>query len=196
MAEIKLDGGSERRSMLLPIVLAVVVLLVAGAWFAKVYVQPAVTASVTSATLYPVHVEYKRPKHRGGAIMTLGSPQTEDALYVVADVLLQDHSDVPLFLSSFHGSLTLQDGAVMQASTIESGDLPRLFKMFPTLKALADATGSQPLQREQTVAKGSTGRGYLVMSYNIPQSIWDKRRAADVSIEFYHQEPLTLLLPK
>lgn len=195
MADLKLHAGAERRSMLVPILLAVLLLAAAGAWFAKVYVHPSVTGSVSATSVYPVHVEYKGPKYQGAATM-VASNQTEDALYVVANVTLQNHSDVPLFLSSFHGSFTLEDGSVMQASPIETTDLPRLLKMFPQLKTLVDSTGAQPLQREQTVAKDATGRGYLVMYYNIPPGVWEKRKAADVQIEFYHQDPLTLHLPR
>lgn len=194
MAELKLQT-TERRSMLLPILLAVLLLAAAGAWFAKVYVHPSVTGSVSATSVYPVHVEYKSPKFQGSATMVAGN-QTEDALYVVANVTLQNRSEVPLFLSSFHGSFTLEDGSVMQASPIESGDVPRLLKMFPQLKTLTDATGTQPLEREQTIARGATGRGYLVMYYNVPPGYWEKRKAADVNIEFYHQDPLTLPLPK
>ncbi len=194
MAELKLDAGNERRSMLVPILLAVLLLAAAGAWFAKVYLHPAVTGSVSASSVYPVHVEYKGPKYQGPAAM-VSANQTEDALYVVANVSLQNHSEIPLFLSSFHGSFTLEDGSVMQASLIETADLPRLMKMFPQLKALADATGTQPLQRDQTVAKDGQDRGYLVMYYNIPPGIWEKRKAADVNLEFYHQDPLTLPLP-
>ena len=195
MAEMKLDGGvSGRRSMWLPVVLALLILAAAGAWFAKVYVHAAVTGSVATAKVYPVHVEYKRPF--GGRTQIVGSNQAEDALYVVADVALNNRSEVPLFLSSFHGSFTLDDGTVMEASVIEHDDLPRLQKMFPQVKSLTDSTGVPPLQREQTVAKNATGRGYVVMYYNIPQSVWDKCKAADVSVEFYHQDKLTLPLPK
>ncbi len=194
MAELKLSSG-ERRSMLVPVLLAVLLLAAAGAWFAKVYVHPAVTGSVSAISVYPVHVEYKAPKYQGPASMVTAN-QTEDALYVVANVTLENHSEVPLFLSSFHGSFTLEDGSVMQASPIETVDLPRLLKMFPQFKTLADATGTPPLQREQTIAKGATGRGYLVMYYNVPPGYWEKRKAADVNIEFYHQDPLTLPLPR
>lgn len=197
MADITLNGGAgERRSMLLPIVLAVLLLAAAGAWFAKVYVHAAVTGSAAAAKVYPVHVEYKRPTSSGGATMTLGGNQTEDALYVLVDVTLKNRSEVPLFLSSFHGRLTLDDDSIMEASVIEKDDLPRLMKMFPQLKTIVDANGSQPLLREETVAKDSTGRGYLVMYYNITQGIWDKRKSAEVSVDFYHQDPLTLPLPR
>lgn len=128
--------------------------------------------------------------------MTVGEDQVEDALYVVTDVTLNNKSEVPLFLSSFHGSFILEDGSVMEANVLEKDDLPRIMAMFPKLKVEAEALGSQPLLREASVAKGTTAQGYLVMYYNIPQGFWDKRKAADVKVEFYHQDPLTLPLPK
>ncbi len=195
MAEMKLDGGvAPRRSMLVPILLALLVLAAAAAWFAKVYVHPSVTGSVSAVKTLPVHVVYKHAT--GGANMTVGADQTEDALYVVVNVTLNNKSEVPLFLSSFHGTFTLEDGSVMEASVIEKDDLPRVMAMFPKLKEQAASLGSQPLLREASIAKGMTGGGYLVMYYNIPPGIWAKRRAADVSIDFYHQDRLTLQLPK
>ncbi len=195
MAEIKLDGGTgPRRSMLVPILLALFVLAGAGAWFAKVYVHPSVTGLVAAVKTFPVHVVYKHPT--GGSNMTVGEDQTEDALYVVTDVTLNNKGEVPLFLSSFHGSFTLEDGSVMEANVIEKDDLPRIMAMFPKLKIQADALGSKPLLREQSVAKNTGARGYLVMYYNIPPGIWDRRKAAEVRVDFYHQDPMTLPLSK
>ncbi|MGI4979249.1 MAG: hypothetical protein ACRYHB_02495, partial [Janthinobacterium lividum] len=161
MAEMKLDGGTgSRRSMLVPVLLALLILAAAGAWFAKVYVHPSVTGSVTAVKTFPVHVVYKHAT--GGNNMTVGADQTEDALYVITDVTLNNKGEVPLFLSSFHGSFTLVDDSVMEASVIEKDDLPRVMKMFPKLKEEADALDSQPLLRDAAVAKNNTGRGYLV----------------------------------
>jgi hypothetical protein len=192
VAEIKLDGGeTKQRSMLVPIVLALLVLGVAGAWFAKVYLHPAVTGTVDKVELYPVHTVYKR---QGG--MLVGADQTEDALYVVAKVTLQDHSEVPLFIKDITGTFTTDDGTEVHASAIEKADLPRLAAMFPKLKPAMDATGPDPLVREGTVPVGASGSGYVVLMYNIPQPIWDKRKAATVSVDFYHQDPVTLQVPK
>ncbi len=195
MADMKLDGGvqQQQRSMLLPILLALLVLAGAGAWFARVYVHPAVTGSVDGVQVFPVHVEYKRGN--GGSGMLVGADQTEDALYVVADIALSNKSEVPLFLSSFSGSFTTDDGTIMEANIIEKDDLPRLMTMFPKLKSLADAAGT-PLLRESSVAKDTNARGYVVMSYNIPQAVWDKRKSAEVAVDFYHQDRLTMPLPR
>jgi hypothetical protein len=192
VAEMKLDGGeAKQRSMLVPIVLALLVLGAAGAWFAKVYLHPAVTGTVDRVALFPVHTVFKRPS---GTVV--GADQTEDALYVLARVTLSDHSEVPLFIKDITGNFTTDDNTQVQASAIEKADLPRLAAMFPAMKAAVDATGPDPLVREGSVPPGTSGSGYVVFVYNIPQAIWDKRKAAAVSVDFYHQDPVTMQVPK
>ena len=191
MAEIKIESEPKQRSMLLPVLLALLVLAGLGAWFAHVYLHPSVTGSVSRVTLYPVHVEYKP---QGGIVGAAN--QTEDELYVVTEVTLEDRSEVPLFLSGFEGSFTMDDGTVMESSVLSNLDLPRLMQMWPKLKSAVDATGSAPLLTERTVPKGTTAHGYVVLTYNVPQNAWDKRKAADVTVKFYHQDPLTMPLPK
>ncbi len=191
MAEMKLDGGeAKQRSMLMPVVLALVVLAALGAWFARVYLRPGVTGAVDRVEVFPVHSVYTREAG------TVGADQVEDTLYVIADVALTDRSEVPLFLKDINGTFTMEDGTVMQASAIEKVDLPRLMAMFPKMKPVADAAGPAPLVRESQVPAGATGRGWVVFAYNVPQNIWEKRKAADVSFDFYHQDRVTLPLPK
>ena len=191
MADIRLDGGeTKQRSMLLPILLALLVLAVAGTWFAKTYVHASVGGAVDRVALFPYHVEYKRPEG-----MMVGANATDDELYVIANVSLTDRTEVPLFLKELTGSFLGEDGSLFEAHLIDKNDLPRLMQMFPALKAKADSMGTQPLVREQTIPTGSTGRGYVVLLYNIPQSVWDKRKSAEVSVDFYHQDKVSLPIP-
>ena len=191
MAEMTFDGGiAKQRSMLVPILLAVLVLAALGAWFAKTYVHASVSGSVDRVALFPLHVEYKR-----GPGMLVGANETQDELYVVADVSLTGRTEVPLFIKELTGSFIGEDGSLFEAHVIDKNDLPRLMAMFPKLKSTADGIGTPPLVRESSIAKGATGRGYVVLLYNIPQSVWDKRKSAEVSIDFYHQDKLTLALP-
>ncbi len=192
MADITLSSGTKQRSMLIPVLLALLVLAALGAWFARTYLRPSVTGAVNRVTLYPVHVEYQKPS--GGIVGAAN--QSEDELYVVTDITLDDHSEVPLFLSGYEGSFTMDDGTVMEANVISNNDLQRLMLMFPKMKQAVDATGSAPLLTESTVPKGATGHGYVVLSYNVPQSVWDKRKTSNITVKFYHQDPLTMALPK
>jgi hypothetical protein len=192
MAEMRLDGGEvKQRGMLVPVALALVVLAVLGGWFAKVYLHKEVTGKVDRVGIFPVHVEYQR-----GSGMLVGENQTEDATYVIANVSLTDHTEVPLFVKDIKGSFTMEDGTVMQATAIEKVDLPRLAAMYPKMRPAVDATGPAPLQSLPSVAPGTTAGGYVIFAYNVPKAVWDKRKAADVSLDFYHQDPVTLALPK
>ena len=191
MAEMRLDGGeTKQHSMLMPALLALLVLLAAGAWFARVYLRPGVTGAGGHVALFPVHTTFARPYG------SVGEDQAEDALYVIADVSLTDHTEVPLFIKSIDGHFTMEDGTVMQASAMEKADLPRLMAMFPKMKPLTDTTAPEPLVRDQKIDPGATGHGYVIFSYNVPQSVWDKRKSAEVNFDFYHQDRYTVTLAK
>ena len=190
MAEISLTGGTEpRRSMLVPILLALVVLAALGAWFAKVFLHPEAAGTVTHTEVYPVHSVFEKPF---GAV---GDAQTEDALYVVAQVALTDREKVPLFLKDITGSFTGDDGAAYQANVITAKDLPRLHQMFPKLAALTTASG-RPLTADSTVAPHTTGKGYIVLLFNTTEAAWQKRKSAEIRIEFYHQDSISIAVPK
>jgi hypothetical protein len=188
---MKLDGGQTSRSMLVPILIALVLLGIAGAWFAKIYLHPEVSGAVDKVELFPVHTTFTRP-----AGTVVGEDQQEDATYVVAEVTLKDHSEVPLFIKDITGTFTTSDGLEVQASAIEKNDLPRLAAMFPAMKPKVDSAGTAPLTREQTIPVGGSGSGYVIFAYNVPQAIFDKRKEATVSFDFYHQDKVTLKFPK
>lgn len=192
MAEMKLDGGNkQQRGMLVPIIFAVVLLAALGAWFAKVYLHPEVSPTAGKVQTF----EYTAKYQRGGG-MLVGEDQSEVVTYVIADIALKDNTEVPLFLKTIDGSLTMEDGTVMTASAIEKADLPRLAAMFPDMKSKVDAVAPSPLLRESTIAPGATNHGYVIFAYNVPQAVWDKRQAANVTITFYHQDTIKVALPK
>lgn len=190
MAELHLDGGQQSRPMWLPVLLALVVLAAMGGWFAKVYLHPAVVGSIEKVSLFPVHSEYKR-----GSGILVGETQSEDALYVLVQVAVTNKGDLPLFVKEISGTMTVDDTEV-HATAMQADDVPRLLAMFPALKPIADTTGAVPLKRELEIAKGAAARGFVVLSYNVPVSVWQRRKAADVSIGFYHTDTIRLKLPK
>ena len=190
MADLSLTGGTEpRRNMLVPILLALVVLAALGAWFAKVFLHPEAAGIVTHTDAYPVHSVFEKPF---GAV---GEAQTEDALYIVAQVALTDREKVPLFLKDITGSFTGDDDSSYQANVIAAKDLPRLHQMFPKLATLTTAAG-QPLTADSTVAPNTTGKGYIVMLFNSTEAAWQKRKSAEIKIDFYHQDTVALAVPK
>ncbi len=192
MADIRLDGGNKRQgSMAIPIVIALVILAALGVWFAKVYLHPEVTAKAGSLQTFTYHAEYAR-----GGGMLVGENQSETVTYVIADISLRDNTEVPLFLKAIDGTMTMEDGTVMTANAIEKADLPRLAAMFPAMKQKVDAVAPSPLLRESSIAPGATGHGYVIFAYNVPLPIWDKRKAADVTISFYHHQTVKIDLPK
>ena len=183
-------GVTEKRSAttwIVPVLLAVVVLAALGAFFYKSYIHPGLVGHIDSVQLFPVHTEYKRPY---GAV---GDTQTEDALYVIPRVTVQNTGDLPLFIKDITASITTEDGTEVETGAIYKDDLPRLQAIFPKMQPML--TGL-PLLRESTIPKGAAGTGFVIVSWNIPPSVWEKRKAAEVRVDFYHHDRLTLPLPK
>ncbi len=191
MSDVTFGGGEgePRRSMLLPILLALVVLAIGGLWFSRVYLRPSVVGTVTKSALFPVHVEFEKP------FGTVGAGQTEDAIYVVAQVSLKDQASVPLFVKEVAGSFIAEDGSLSRANVISARDLPRLQQMYAGLRDLMQQNG-EPLNAERNIAPGTTGSGYVVMLFNATQADWEKRKSAEVDIDFYHQDSIKLSVPK
>ena len=85
--------------------------------------------------------------------------------YVVAErIVLTDRTEVPLFLKEHDRQLHHATTARVFASARDRQELTcrDWMSMFPKLKATAESIGTPPLEREGTIAKGSTGRGYVV----------------------------------
>lgn len=189
MAEMKFETDTDNaRGMLLPIGIAIVLLALATLWFVHRFVRNPVKAELLQTQVYPVDFKYA---HNGTLV---GADQEEFATYVVTKISLEDKGDQPLFLKEVRGSYTLDGNTYVETTAIPQNQLPRLFEMFPQLKQIADSEGGQPLAPESRIDKGATAQGYAIFVYSIPQSTWDKRKAASVGLDFYHQDSVDLPL--
>ena len=74
--------------------------------------------------------------------------------------------------------------------------MDRLLTAVPQLKPVLAAAGGKPLQPEQTIAPNTTAEGYVVFQYSFPQKLWETRKEASVTLDFYHQNSLRIAVPK
>jgi hypothetical protein len=121
--------------------------------------------------------------------------QADDDLYVLTTVRIDNHLRVPLFINDITGTLTPPDDTAAEpltASAIEKKDLDNLFTTFPDLKPLA----SEPLVRESSIPPRSSAEGMVLLHYPITQADWNNRKSTTVTIDFYHQGPFTVSIPK
>jgi len=177
----------ERRNYLVPGVIVVVLVALAAGLIYRYTPHRIADLAVTHTAILPVHTEFSSGSHLVGA-----QTVSEDDLYVLVTVRIQDDLRLPLFIKDLTGSLTSADGSVSTSSAIEKNDIPGLLGTFPALKPLASA----PLYRETTIQPGQSAEGMVLLHFPLPRSAWDQRQAASVTVGTYSQGPLTVAIPK
>ena len=118
--------------------------------------------------------------------------QAQDDLYVVATVRIEDKLHLPIFIKDITGTLTTSDGAQVSASAAQKNDFQSIYMSFPKLKSMVSA----PLLRETEIQPGQSAEGMVLLHFSVPQSAWDQRSGATITIDTYHQGPLTVDIPK
>lgn len=185
MAELSFSQP-ERRSYLLP---AAIVAVLVGAAFAAIDLftpHRIADLAVTHIAVLPTHTVFKND-----TIVVKDREQVQDDLYVLATVRLQDDLKLPIFVKDITATLTTSDGAVMSASATEKLDLPNLYTTFPALVPLS----GPPLLRETELEPGAAAEGMVLLHFPVAEAIWKQRRSAVISVDLYHQGPLTVAIP-
>lgn len=174
----------------MPILVAILVLAIAGGLIYRTYSHRVVIAAVTHTAVHAIHIIYKK-QEQTGSFKVLGGPQSESDLYIIPNVRIENHLTVPLFLEDFTIKMTLADGD-LHTSAIEKNDLETVYASFPEIKALM----GKPLLRDAEIAPGATVEGTVLAQFAIPQSTWDQRKSATLTVDFYHQDSMTIEIPK
>ncbi len=191
MAELNF-AQPERRNLAKPVLIAAVVLIAAFGLLYAVTPHKTAEIAVTRTVVYPVHLVYKAEKMQSG-MRVVGRPDAaEDDLYVLATVRIEDKLGVPLFLKDLRATLTNPDGTVFETSAVEQPDLKAVYAAFPGVGDLA----TRPLLRESSVAPKQIVDGMVLLQFPVPQSVWNQRKSATVTIDFYHQPSMTVEIPK
>jgi len=182
----------ESRNLALPILLALGVLAIAAGLLAYFFPYKKPQLTLTHSAVYIGHTVFEKQNFQNGTNVVGQGPSTEDDLYVLASVHLDNPLKVPLTLNDFTATLTASDGSQMRVSAVEKNQLDTVFAAFPALKPML----ATPLLRESTIAPGQSTEGTLLLPFPVPQSTWDQRQSATVTIEFYREAPITLTIPK
>ena len=189
MAELKF-AQSARPNYTAPLLVAVVVLGVAAGLIYRKMEQKTVTVTVTQTIAHPIKIVYKAAP-QSSSFKVLKVQEGEDDLYVVPTVHIENHLDIPMYVKDFTIALNKEDGE-LRTLAIEKNDLDAVYSSFPEIKPLM----AKPLLRETEIAPGETAEGTLLAQFAIPQSTWDQRKSATVTIDFYHAPSITVLIPK
>jgi hypothetical protein len=179
----------SRRNYTVPILIAVAVIGLAAGLVYRTLAARTVTATVTQTTAHPVQVLYKQPI--SGAFKVVGQNKAgETDLYLISTVRIENHLTDPLFLKDFTLSFTAPDGE-RHTGAIEKNDLDTVYTAFPEIKPLM----ATPLLRESEIAPGATAQGTVLAQFPIPQSLWDQRQSATLTIDLYHQPSINIPIP-
>jgi hypothetical protein len=176
---------SARSNLLAPVLLAFLILGITLALAIRYTPHRTADLSITRTVVCPIHTVFK------GDTIVVGHDQAQDDLYVLTTVHIKDDLRLPLFIKDITGTLSTADGDET-TSAVQKRDLDNLYVSFPALKPLASA----PLLRETQIAPGQSAEGMVLLHFTQPQTAWDQRKAATVTIDFYHQGPLTVTIPK
>ena len=173
-----------RRNLLAPVLLAFLILGIVLALLLRFTPRKTADLTITHTAVYPVHTVFKSDS------IVVGNQHTEDDLYVLTNLRIDDRLHLPLFLKDFTATLTTADGEEITTSAVEQRDLANVYTSFPDLTALA----TEPLLRDTMIAPGESAQGMVLLHFPITQTVWDHRRTATLNVDLYHQGEQQVLI--
>ena len=182
---------SSRRNYAVPILISVLILGAAGAFAYRRLAEQVVKASVTQTEVFPIRVVLKEQQPQGFKVLSDKPVSHDEGIYVFAAVHIDNHLTEPLFLKDFHAVLDTGDGQ-LRTSAIEQADLAAVTDAFPELKPKV----ANPLLRETSVPAGKAADGVVVLQFPITKAMWDARKSAALTVDFYHQDSVDVTIPK
>jgi hypothetical protein len=173
-----------RRNLLVPVLLAFLILGIVLALVLRYTPHRTADLTITRTTVYPTHTVFKSDS------IIVGNQHTEDDLYVLTTLRIDDRLHLPLFLKDFTATLTTAEGEQITTSAIEKQDLNNVYTSFPELKPLS----TEPLLRDTMISPGQSAEGMVLLHFPVTQDIWDHRRSAVLNVDLYHQGQQDVLI--
>ena len=190
MADLTLSQP-ERRNLTVPILLALVLLCLTGFFLFRLTPRTTADVAVTHVEVYPAHTVFKSDS------IVVGEDPSQDDLYAVVTLRITDRLRLPLFLKDFTATLIPSDGSLQPAtSAVEHAQLENLYTSFPALRKLAAAQHTPPLLRESRIDPNQTVEGYIILHFPVTAQVWNTRTNAIITLDLYHQQSLSIEVPK
>jgi hypothetical protein len=186
MAELTF-AQSERRNFLVPGLIALATLAIGLAVFSWLNPHRVPSVTVTHASTLPTHTVFKTDTKLVGA-----QDQAQDDFYVLATVHIDNRLKYPLTINEITGTFNAPDDTVETTTAIGKNDLPNLYVTFPALKPLS----GPPLLPETTTEPGAQTEGMVLLGFPVTEADWNQRKSATITLTFYHQDPITVVIPK
>ncbi len=174
-----------RRNLLAPVLIAFVVLGIVLALVLRYTPHRTADLAITKTAVYPAHTVFKSDS------ILVAREQAQDDLYVLVNLRVEDRLNLPIFIKDFTATLTSADGEEFHGSATEQQDLDAVYGAFPALKKLSSA----PLLRETLIAPGKSAEGMVLLHFPVAAEVWDRRKSSVLSVDLYHQGPITIVIP-
>jgi hypothetical protein len=171
------------------ILLAIILLAAIAAVF---YLSPRRTAELTIPNVQIYAARTTTNSQQNGFRIVGQAAETDNDLYVIATVNLQNKLLLPLFIQSINATYTTTDNTVMDAQALNPSDIARLEETFPALAPLM----ANPLPFDPTIAPGATAKGTVLLHFSgLTEQSWKARKSATLTINLAHQSSQTVTIP-
>ncbi len=175
----------ERRSFLVPILLALAAIALAIGIAIRFFPSTTVNISHIHTDVLPTETVFK-----GSTIVGLN--ETNRILFVASTIKVDNQLRVPIYLDDFHITLTDPSGAEMTVSADTPKDIPDAEANYPGIKPLI----TTPLVRNTEIDPAKSAQGTLLFPLTIRKEIWDARKSAVIKVDLYHQPAIYVTIPK
>jgi hypothetical protein len=147
---------------------------------------------LTNFQLYATSTKLTDLTGQSGTHVIGTGPSTEDDLYVVATVQVDNQLRLPLFINGSQVELIQPDNTEVDGLVVSAHDVPRLTETYPDLGKLAP----QPLPfQAEAPPKGSVTGSIIAQFPSMTESMWKGKKSARIRLLFAHQDPLVITLP-
>jgi hypothetical protein len=193
--DLKLAPPADTHRLIPMLVIAAIVMTAVGV--AVYMLNPRKTAEITvqKTELFAPHTEFKQTPSSSQIIGA--AAVSEDDVYVVATLRIQDKLRLPIFLTNTSAAMTKNDGTTLEATVISPLDLERLEQTFPQILPLVSAPAPPPLQFEDAIAAGTTRVGTVVLLFpQTSEKQWRAKNSATLTVRLAHDAaPIEVALP-
>lgn len=179
-------ASPERRSLLVPVVLALAALALAAGLAMHFFPVGTVNAEHVHTALLPTTTVYKAQS------IVVGQNEVAKTLFIASTVRVQNGMRVPVYVDNVFLTLTDASGAELTEKGLSRQDIATAEQSFPRLKPLL--TG--PMLQDAAIDPRKSAEGTILFSLSVPQELWDARKSAVVKVDLYHQGSVYVTIPK
>ena len=124
--------------------------------------------------------------------IVVGQNEVAQTFFVASTLRVQNGMRMPIYVENVSLTLTDSTGAELTEKALSKQDIATVEQSFPKLKLLVP---SLPLQ-DAAIDPGKSAQSISLFSLNVPQSLWNARTSAVIRIDLYHQQSVSVTLPK